>query len=297
MASNSAIELEIKLTLTPDQLEPARQSLMKHSSCESGGRIELRNIYFDTPTFDLNAARSALRVRQKGSRYIQTLKTQGEFTGGGHRRHEWEWPLQSPELDLDLLAETPIADAVDLQALRPAFETNFTRDLIYISSAGDGFVEVALDHGRIVSGQKSLPLAEVEFELKSGEPELLMTYAKTLARDVPLFLNLVSKAEQGYFLAGVEPARHPRTGQQALTATEFLSILSQRWLTGEPWRPSRSALSDVGQLAHQAGLAEQFELLVVALEQGKSIPQIMQDSQTGQRVGQLQLVLAESLAV
>ncbi|HCL37363.1 MAG TPA: CYTH domain-containing protein, partial [Marinobacter hydrocarbonoclasticus] len=42
----------------------------------------------------------ALRVRQAGDRYIQTLKTQGEFVNGAHRRQEWEWDLPGPDLDL-----------------------------------------------------------------------------------------------------------------------------------------------------------------------------------------------------
>jgi inorganic triphosphatase YgiF len=96
----------------------AEQILRARPDCEAGGQIELRNIYFDTPDFILNRQRMALRVRQKGSRFIQTLKTQGEFIDGGHRRMEWEWPLATAELDLSLLAATPLSGQADLNQLQ-----------------------------------------------------------------------------------------------------------------------------------------------------------------------------------
>ena len=138
MASTGHIELEVKLSLDPEHLALAEQILRARPDCEAGGQIELRNIYFDTPDFALNWQRMALRVRQKGSRFIQTLKTQGEFIDGGHRRMEWEWPLATAELDLSLLAATPLSGQADLNQLQPAFETNFERQVLMITEFGSG---------------------------------------------------------------------------------------------------------------------------------------------------------------
>src|SRR5690606_37449288 len=156
------------------------------------GRRTLVNRYFDTPGAALNEARAALRVRQAGDRYIQTLETQGEFVGGAHRRQEWEWPLEGPELDLSLLAETPLRARVNLQELQLVFETNFRRQVVMLE-LGSCVIEVAIDAGEVLAGGRVMPLHEVEFELKAGEPGALLSWARALAAYVPVFLNLVSK--------------------------------------------------------------------------------------------------------
>src|SRR5690554_1891866 len=125
-----AVELEIKLTLSERAQSQALEWLLAQPEARPGGEKLLMNRYYDTPDAALNRARAALRVRQSGNRYIQTLKTQGEFVDGAHRRQEWEWPLPGPELDLSLLETTPLKQQLDLQQLHVAFETNFNRQVV-----------------------------------------------------------------------------------------------------------------------------------------------------------------------
>src|SRR5690554_6776010 len=113
-----AVELEIKLTLSERAQAQALEWLLAQPEAKPGGQKLLVNRYYDTPDAALNRARAALRVRQSGNRYIQTLKTQGEFVDGAHRRREWEWPLPGPELDLPLLESTPLKQQLDLQQLQ-----------------------------------------------------------------------------------------------------------------------------------------------------------------------------------
>lgn len=234
-----ATELEIKLTLSEAALAQAWRWLLAHPNATQGPEKLLINRYFDTPDAALNRARAALRVRKAGDRYIQTLKTQGEFVNGAHRRQEWEWDLPGPDLDLALLVDTPLMQQVALDDLACVFETNFRRRIVMLEG-DESSVEVAVDSGDVVAGNQVLPLHEVEFELKAGAPSILAKKAMALAGTVPVFLNLVSKAEQGYYLAGVHRPE-ATTLSQPPSAVDLLRALSFGWLTGQsvqvpaPW--------------------------------------------------------------
>ena len=283
------VELEVKLTLEPDALPRARAVVSEQVDDADRDLIKLRNIYFDTPEFALNEQRMALRIRHKGTRFIQTLKTQGEFVDGGHRRMEWEWPLSTAELDLTLLAETPLSDKVDLHQLKPVFETNFERQVLMITesaSGGEALVEVAVDQGRILSGERARPLCEVEFELKSGNPAVLRQLALKLSASVPVFLNVISKAEQGYHLAGVTSPAPDVAG--AVDVYGFFRGLSACWLRHLPFDLGGADLSQIRQAASVAGVSAEFEKLANQLASGHSIDALMAEG----LLGQVQLALA-----
>lgn len=223
-----AEELEIKLTLPMSCVDGVSRWLEQKAGEGVVSRL-LINRYYDTPSLELNGQRAALRVRQAGNRFIQTLKTQGEFVNGAHRREEWEWDLPSDQLEIGLLAETPLATAVDLTQLAVVFETNFKRLAGNLESDA-GMAECALDVGVVRSGVQEIALCEVEFELKSGRSEALLDWTRQLALEYPLFLNLVSKAEQGYWLSGrYTPVSGDLSADQA---TGLLKALSVLWLAG-----------------------------------------------------------------
>jgi len=282
-----ATELEIKLTLSEPAQAKALEWLLARPEALIGPRKTLINRYYDTPDAALNGARAALRVRQAGDRFIQTLKTKGEFVDGAHRREEWEWELSGPELDLSLLEQTPLHGQVDLKALDLAFETNFQRQVVMLES-GSTLIEVAVDSGEIVGGGRSRPLHEVEFELKAGEPGELMRWAKALACAVPLFLNLVSKAEQGYFLAGIYRPEIALAGK-ALSVTELLHTLSVAWLTGDSVKLPETALAVVAKAAETSGFTSEWQQLSAQLLAGTTVARLIQQVP---ELGQLQLALA-----
>jgi len=282
-----ATELEIKLTLSEPAQRQALDWLLALPDAKKGARKTLVNRYYDTPNALLNQAKAALRVRQAGDRYIQTLKTRGEFVNGAHQRQEWEWDLSGPELDLSLLEQTPLHNQVDLSDLELAFETNFERQIVMLSE-GDNEIEVAVDAGEILSGGRSMPLHEVEFELKAGAPECLMEQAAALAADVPVFLNLVSKAEQGYYLADIyQPDL--TAPQNPLSVTEFLHLLSVGWLTGKPVQLPESVLVNVEACARQADVMSLWRQVSGALNNGTSVAKMIEQVPG---LGRLQLALA-----
>ncbi|GAA0850927.1 hypothetical protein GCM10009113_33460 [Marinobacter szutsaonensis] len=282
-----AEELEIKLTVTGADQQKVEAWLSNNATAEYVGEKSLINRYFDTPAVDLNRQKAALRVRKAGDKYIQTLKTRGEFVNGAHRRQEWEWPLPGPDLSLGLLADTPLADRVNLAELEVVFETNFQRRIWMIRRNG-AEVEVVLDSGRVASGDQSVPLNEVEFELKGGNAEALMSLARELAGQVPVFLNLVSKAEQGYFLAGLYQPELV-LGDQELSVTEFLHQLSLGWLLGAPVGFSESALSQVQRAAGEARVEGLWQELRQEMASGTPVPELVRRLP---RLGELQLALA-----
>ncbi|GGY81061.1 CYTH domain-containing protein [Marinobacter zhanjiangensis] len=224
-----AEELEIKLSLTPGALNQAQEWLSAQAGVSAGPEKTLVNRYYDTPGGDLNRQKVALRVRQAGDEYIQTLKTQGEFVDGAHRRQEWEWPLMGTDLNIGLIADTPVGQDVNLADLSPVFETNFVRRILMLENA-EATIECALDQGSILADGRQRDLCELELELKQGASTALLDWAWSLAATVPVFLNLISKAEQGYALAGLY--RPVPLGDEDSLVNRVLHGLSRAWLSG-----------------------------------------------------------------
>jgi len=208
-----AKEIELKLALSPHHVGALLQHpLFQQPEIQAAGTHRLCNTYFDTVEQALQGAKIALRIRQIGKRYIQTLKTRGQSKAGLHQRNEWEWELDQPSLDFSLLTETAWHTALDnppaADALHPAFSTDFERQLWHYcstNSAGEPVeIEIALDSGEVrveLDGQQRTdPLSELELELKQGQPGDLFDLALLLARAIPLQICDISKAERGYRL-------------------------------------------------------------------------------------------------
>ena len=294
-----AVELEIKLTLHPRQIPKAVKWLLEQPEASPGARRQLINRYYDTPDTELNRQRIALRLRHAGGRILQTLKTQGEFVNGAHKRNEWEWEVAGPHLQLELLADTPLADNANLALLVPVFETNFERQVIMLED-DSAIIEVAVDSGEIIAGNKRRDLCEIEFELKSGNADRLLIWAQKLAQQCPLFLNLVSKAEQGYFLAndagsvrGPEHAeKSENTGSDSAKLTTFLHQLSQSWLRQQPVDTASLDFDSLKNLAVRCGMAQDWAQLEAPLQDREQISDLLQQP----LLGRVQLALLRHLA-
>lgn len=204
-----AFEVELKLGIAPEHV-PALRRAPAVKSWASGAaplRRKLVSTYFDTPELTLRQADFALRIRRVGRGWIQTLKGGGGSLAGLHERLELEWPLRRPELDFNVLTSAPELDA-ELRtfflshgpALAPIFTTAFIRSAWPLSLPDSSTAELALDIGEIQTGERAIPLSEVEIELKQGQPQALYEAALTLLEQVPLVPEPASKAERGYAL-------------------------------------------------------------------------------------------------
>ncbi|MFD2136662.1 CHAD domain-containing protein [Novosphingobium resinovorum] len=65
-----------------------------------------------------------------------------------------------------------------------------------------GGIEISLDEGRVIAGDRETPFVEVELEHKEGDPAAIFALARTIDAVAPVQLGVMSKAERGYRLLG-----------------------------------------------------------------------------------------------
>lgn len=201
-----AIELELKLMIQPEHLESASgflDEICALSTCDEMSRqptLSLMNAYFDTSEAILMEAGMALRIRAVNDQFIQTVKTRGSNRIGMHARGEWEWIVPSDQLDLSLLTDVPLPDALCdtswCDQLIEVYRTDFERQVWNIKTATIA-MEVVCDQGRVTSPYGEDRICELELELKSGHEMGLYQFALQLADRVPVQVSVVSKAQKG----------------------------------------------------------------------------------------------------
>lgn len=76
----------------------------------------LVSVYFDTPKHKLRTRSVSLRVRHRGGKRLQTIKTEG--SNGSIRRGEWEHTIKGDVPDLRKARDTPLA-ALLTKKLKP----------------------------------------------------------------------------------------------------------------------------------------------------------------------------------
>jgi inorganic triphosphatase YgiF len=225
---------------------------------------QLHNVYYDTPEQHLRQQRIALRIRRVGSeakpQWLQTLKTGGRGDSALSQRGEWETPVPDASLSLKALKATPWSgidpDGSLFQALAPSFVTSFERTIWLVRRRDGSVIEVALDLGHIVAGDKTTPICELEFELKAGQPAALFDVAQQIARTIAVLPATMSKAERGYALAqdGLET---PRRAQPPQLTSDLLVLEAAQRVLGEMFCQFTSNLnalrtSDDPEVVHQA---------------------------------------------
>jgi len=201
-----AVETELKLRIAPEQLARLkRHPLLRKYQVTRPATRRLYNIYYDTPKLELHKSEMALRLRRTGRQWLQTLKGGGSVKAGLHQRNEWEIPVSRAALDFSSLQAAEWEEHLPprlRKKLQPVFVTDFNRTSRMLDWQG-AQIELCMDHGEVRTEQHGTPICELELELKSGEPKRLFELALALLEIVPLELEPVSKAEQGYrLLAG-----------------------------------------------------------------------------------------------
>lgn len=173
-------------------------------------RRRLKSVYFDTDDRLLFRRGYTLRIRQDGRRFTQTIKAEAEADAGIASRQEWEVPVGGPEPELALAADTPVPEILagkDLTAadLKPLVLVEVSRTLRLLRPDAQTLIEMAIDRGRITGGERSEAVAEVELELKEGEPAALFGFARRLLREVPFRLEFRAKSARGFALLDGAP--------------------------------------------------------------------------------------------
>jgi inorganic triphosphatase YgiF len=198
-----ANEIELKLciaTLSIPYLK--RHPAIKAALVGKPRTRGLVSIYYDTPQLALLDHGVSLRVRRMSGNWFQAVKNAGKSLAGLHQRMEWEDIIASGHPDFSKITEPALTRIFDDEALRnalaPIFRTKVRRTEWQLAFDNGDQVELALDVGELVAGEKREPISEIELELKTGNAGRLFDFALELQQSIPLELENVSKAQHGY---------------------------------------------------------------------------------------------------
>lgn len=249
-----AKEVELKLEVSPQAADA-----LEGSALLKGAPVtrDQRSLYFDTPDGRLAQAGLSLRIRRSGEDRIQTVKADGASAAGLFSRSEWERPVADDRPVLD--DDTPIPALLGKAVLdvAPAFEVHIERR-IWNLRAGGARIELALDRGEVVAGDRRSPICEVELELKGGDAAALFAFARRLDAVAPVRLGVLAKAERGYRLMGpvVTAARaEPPSLRPEMTAAQAFQQIVQGCVRQFRLNEARLAEARDANALHQARVA------------------------------------------
>jgi triphosphatase len=212
-------EFELKF-----QVDPRRRAAVEAAlHGQAAARMRMQAHYYDTAERLLSRHGIALRLRNEGRAWVQTLKAPGE---DAVQRLEdnvpvpGRWGEAGPDLDPRRHDGTPAGAALN-DVLRDAGEVRLERvvssDVWRRSAeihAGDGSFEIAFDEGQVVAGNAAEPICEVEYELKQGSAAAMIAVARQGVLEHGLWWSTLSKAQRGERLA--DPTQ-PIIAQHAAT--------------------------------------------------------------------------------
>ncbi|MBT0585380.1 CYTH domain-containing protein [Alteromonas oceanisediminis] len=207
-------ELEMKFALSGQGHAVFREQLLPNLSeklSQSDGLQvdfeckQLTNHYYDTQDFYFAKHRFGFRVRGCDGVFEQTLKTHGSTTGGLHQRGEYNIQLQEPTPDLTLFSRVEWPDDAEPSTLTKSlslrFKTDFERNE-YTLRFNDAVIELVFDRGEVSADGDTVPIDEVEIELKTGNVDRVFELARLLNNTLSLRLSDTTKAASGYHLIG-----------------------------------------------------------------------------------------------
>lgn len=244
-------EQELKLNVPVDAQVRVEKAVKRAKFSE----IQLRALYFDTPSRALVRARIALRLRLEGDQWVQTLKMPGE-----HSLSRIEINQARPEatLDLSIYAGTPVGDVLSglTEPLQVCYETDVQR-LLRDIRAPSGVVELAFDRGWLRAGALQLPISEVEFELKRGKLEAVFEIGRTWQQRFGLILDFRSKAERGDRLAQLALALTTLEAQDTSDTASFEQQAQDRaQLVADFWKARSAASIDLATVIKERDAAQ-----------------------------------------
>ena len=201
------IELKYRLNEEREGLEIFQDFKEKLLIIDGTIRDErLYSIYYDTIDKQLEKNLAAFRIRKNGKEYEATLKWGGGASQGLHERKEVNLPIENESFQVNpdigvfknIEPHIEILDNVTGQLVKTV-ETDFNR-LSWRIQDGNALMEFCFDRGKIVSGNLTDPIMELEVELIEGDKSKLESYGAKLANRYGLEPELHSKYERGLCL-------------------------------------------------------------------------------------------------
>jgi len=201
-------EVEIKFSC-----DPATMALVLKAEALKGPLAHhvksLHTTYFDTADHRLRKAHAILRVRWSDAKdpVLCFKSVPPEQSEAFHRREiESSSPEGLPDIAL-FGGETTkwLKRHLGTKRLKAQFELKVQRQTLLVAH-GSAEIEISVDEGLVISGEKTAPLVELELELKNGKEAGLFDLAAHLVQEFPLALSFSTKSERGFRLIGKESA-------------------------------------------------------------------------------------------
>ncbi|MDF1736503.1 MAG: CHAD domain-containing protein [Minwuia sp.] len=217
-------EIEIKLTGRSQTLDSAFRSLGNALAKTT----KVASVYFDTVDHRLWHLGLTLRLRARDNRHELTMKRET----GTLARGEWSALIDEPVPDPGALPRG--APRAEFGLILPEELSEWHRTEVRrqkkVVSIGDATFEISLDRGRIVSGNRSLPVEELEIELLGGPEDAVARVARSIVMQRNVQVTVESKAARGVALAaGTSPAwrkfSRPALMPSDTVASAFATIL------------------------------------------------------------------------
>jgi triphosphatase len=154
-------------------------------------------IYYDTEDRRLHARRAAFRIRLEGDRFMASIKAHGKVSEGLHQRLEWNLVQEDDKPDLPAFGRSRLIEgdsegilqeliaAVGDEDLVEVCRTEFDR-LSLLLGYRDTLIEAAFDCGTLSAEGRSVPMEEMELELKEGDTRDLIDLGNELTERFPL---------------------------------------------------------------------------------------------------------------
>ena len=187
------VEFELKFLADESVFEELKRE------SDSWVTYDMATTYYDTPDGQCSQRYWTLRRRFENGLSVCTLKT----PAGSQGRNEFETACDDICTALPILcANGAPADLLDMTAngIVEVCGAKFRRLAGRVDVNGTE-VELALDKGVLTGGGKELPFVEVEVELKSGDPDTAVAYAKALAHQFHLRSERKSKYKRALDLS------------------------------------------------------------------------------------------------
>jgi inorganic triphosphatase YgiF len=190
------LEVELKLDLAPEAADALGASTLLPGAAR---KVKQHALYFDTPAHALRRNGLSLRIRKSGTKRVQTVKADNAKAAGLYARPEWEMPVKNDTPIVD--DRTPITMLLGegVSTIAPIFEVKIERH-IWVIEEGGAQIELALDRGTAIAGERHAPICEVELELISGPPQALFDFARRIDAIAPARLGVLTKSGRGYTL-------------------------------------------------------------------------------------------------
>lgn len=160
--------------------------------------ISMETTYLDTPDRALNKRKWMLRLRRENNKILCTLKT--PLPNG--ERGEWEAEKANVKEALPVLLGLGAPKELErllMGGVEAVCGARFTRLARFIT-LGQTQVELALDSGVFLAGNREQPFWELEVELKKGEEKDAVAFAENLAEVYHLAPEPKSKLQRALAL-------------------------------------------------------------------------------------------------